>query len=71
MQVTVKTILLVLIDFCTSMYDTSYLNMQHLGTGHIFFVLAQVFAKFQQSCNLEASLQIVSNIIDSLSKTLY
>ena len=53
------------------MYGTSYFNMQHLGAGHIVFVLTQVFATFQQSCTLEASLQIFWNNIGPLSKTLY
>ena len=26
------------------MYDTSYLNRQHLGAGHFFFVLTKVFS---------------------------
>ena len=45
--------------------------MQHLSAGHIFIVLTRVFARFQQSCTLEASLQIFWNGICSLSKTLY
>ena len=49
---------------CITMY-TSYLYMQHLGAGHIFFVLTRVFARFQQSCTLETSLQIFWNSIDS------
>ena len=48
------------------MYDTSYLDMQHLDAGHIFFVLTRVFVRFQQACNLEASLHILWNSIGSL-----
>ena len=44
--------------FAPGMYDTSCLNMKHLGAGHIIFVLTGVLAKFQQSGTLEASLQI-------------
>ena len=53
------------------MYDTSFLNMQPLGEGIFFFVLTRVFARFQQSCTQEASLQIFWNSIGSLSQTLY
>ena len=38
---------------------------------HLFFVLTQVFARFQQSCTLGASLQMFCNSIGSLSQTLY
>ena len=55
------------------MYDTSYLNtcMQLWAQGIFIFVLTRVFARFQQFCALEASLQIFWNSIGSLSQTLY
>ena len=52
--------------FATGMYETNYLDMQHFGTGHFFFVLTRFFAR----CTLEASLQIFWNSIDSFSQTL-
>ena len=51
-------------------YGTSYLNMQPWAQG-IFLVPTRVFARFQQSCTLEASLQIFWNSIGSLNQTLY
>ena len=56
--------------FALGLYDTSYLNMQHLGVG-LFFVLTRVFVRFQQCCTLEASLKIFWNSIGSLRQTLY
>ena len=49
--------------FAPGMYDTSYLNMQHLGPGHIFLI--------QQSYTLEASLKTFWNSIRSLRQKLY
>ena len=49
-------------------YDTSYFNIQHVGVqGIFFFVLTRVFARFQQSCTLEALLQLFWNRTGSLS----
>ena len=60
-----------LIRFAPGMYyDTGYLNMQHFGTGHIYFVLTRVFARLQQSCTLEASLHIFWDSIGTLSQAL-
>ena len=53
------------------MYDTGCLDMQHFVARHFFFVLTRVFARFQQFCTLEASLQIFWNSTGSLSQTLY
>ena len=52
-------------------HDTSYLNMQYSCAGHILFLLTRIFARFQQSCTLEESLQIFLNSVGSLSQTLY
>ena len=57
--------------FAPGMCYTSYLNIQHLGAEHFFFVLTRVFARFQQLCTLEASLQIFWNNIGSFSQTNY
>ena len=60
------------LDYSPDIYDTSYLNMQHLGTGHSSFcVLTEFFVRFQQSCAIEASLRVFWNSIGSLSQTVY
>ena len=48
------------------MNEISYLNIKHLGAGHILFVLIRVFARFQHSCTLEASLHIFEDSIGSM-----
>ena len=55
----------------TLAYDASYSNMQHLGAGHFCFVMTHVFARFQQSCTLKASLRIFWNSIGSFRQTLH
>ena len=57
--------------FALGMHNTDYLNMQHLGAGHIFFILIRIFGRFQQSCTLGASLPIYVNSIGSLRQRLY
>ena len=53
--------------FAPGMYDTSYLHMQHLDAGHIYFFVS---ARFKRACTLEASLQTFWIYIGTLSQTL-
>ena len=49
------------------MYEISYLYIKHLGAWNIFIHTDyRVFVRFQQSCTLEASLQIFEDSIGSM-----
>ena len=43
----------VLVIFAPGMYDNSFLNMQHLGEGHIFFLSDSSFYEIPATCSRE------------------
>ena len=60
-----------ILDFCTRQVWLLLFKYAAFGRRAYFLVLTRVFARFQQSCALEASVQIFWISIGSLSQTLY